>query len=48
MTIRLIATALVAVCFLAAAFAEEKPVELKKGPDLDKIEGNCAACHRLV
>jgi len=31
----------------AAAFAEERPVELKPGPGLDKVEGNCGACHSL-
>jgi len=29
------------------ALAEEKPVELKKAPGLDKVEANCAACHSL-
>jgi mono/diheme cytochrome c family protein len=29
------------------AFADEKPVELKKAPGLDKVEGNCGACHSL-
>ena len=27
--------------------ADEKPVELKKAPGLDKVEANCAACHSL-
>jgi len=30
-----------------AASAEEKPIELKPGPGLDKVEGNCGACHSL-
>jgi sulfite dehydrogenase (cytochrome) subunit B len=30
-----------------AAIAEEKPVQLKKAPGLDKVEGNCASCHSL-
>jgi sulfite dehydrogenase (cytochrome) subunit B len=30
-----------------AAWAEEKPVELKPSPGLDKVEGNCRACHSL-
>jgi mono/diheme cytochrome c family protein len=29
------------------ALADEKPVELKKAPGLDKVEANCAACHSL-
>jgi mono/diheme cytochrome c family protein len=27
--------------------AEEKPVQLKSAPGLDKVEANCAACHSL-
>jgi sulfite dehydrogenase (cytochrome) subunit B len=27
--------------------AEEKPIELKKAPGLDKVETNCASCHSL-
>jgi len=30
-----------------AAAAEEKPVQLKPGPGLDKVEGNCGGCHSL-
>ena len=29
------------------ADAEEKPVMLKPGPGLDKLEANCSACHSL-
>ncbi len=29
------------------ALADEKPVNLKKAPGLDKVEANCAACHSL-
>ena len=41
-----------AICVFAAliaapAFAEEKPVQLKQAAGLDKVEGNCAACHSL-
>jgi len=39
------ALALVALALPAAA--EEKPVALKQAPGLDKVEGNCAACHSL-
>jgi mono/diheme cytochrome c family protein len=46
-----IITALLSVAFAAgvgsAAIAEEKPVELKQAPGLDKVEANCAACHSL-
>jgi sulfite dehydrogenase (cytochrome) subunit B len=27
--------------------AEEKAIELKKAPGVDKVESNCAACHSL-
>jgi hypothetical protein len=33
--------------FMGAAAADEKPIDLKKSPGLDKVEGNCAACHSL-
>jgi hypothetical protein len=37
-----------AVAMLAApALAEEKVIDLKKAPGLDKVEGNCGACHSL-
>ncbi len=39
--------ALLAAVLALPALAEEKPVELKKGPGLDKVEQNCAACHSL-
>ena len=29
------------------AAAAEQPVELKKAPGLDKVEGNCSGCHSL-
>ena len=44
---RAIAIAALIATFAAPAVAEEKPVELKKAPGLDKVEGNCAACHSL-
>ena len=28
------------------AGADEKPVQLKTAPGLDKVEANCQACHR--
>ncbi len=36
----------VAVTALPAA-ADEPTVQLKPGPGLDKVEGNCGACHSL-
>jgi mono/diheme cytochrome c family protein len=44
---RTIAILLLAAAFAAPAAANEKPVELKKGPGLDKVEANCGACHSL-
>jgi hypothetical protein len=38
---------LLACAFALPAFADEKPVQLKQAPGLDKVEGNCAACHSL-
>ncbi|MGD9657866.1 MAG: cytochrome c [Methylocystis sp.] len=35
------------ILFAVIAHAEEKPVELKAAPGLDKVEANCAACHSL-
>ena len=39
----------VIACVLVAvpALAQEKPVLLKQGAGLDKVEANCAACHSL-
>ncbi len=39
--------ALLATAVAAPAGAEEKPVQLKNAPGLDKVEGNCASCHSL-
>ena len=38
---------LAAAALALPAFADEKPVDLKKAPGLDKVENNCAACHSL-
>ena len=39
--------ALLTLALATPALADEKPVELKKAPGLDKVEANCAACHSL-
>jgi mono/diheme cytochrome c family protein len=39
--------ALVAAVLAVPAAAEEKLIDLKKAPGLDKVEGNCGACHSL-
>jgi mono/diheme cytochrome c family protein len=44
---RTISIALVAALLALPAVADEKPVDLKKAPGLDKVEGNCGACHSL-
>src|SRR5438034_118305 len=36
-----------AVAIAFPATAEEKPVQLKPAPGLDKVEGNCSGCHTL-
>jgi mono/diheme cytochrome c family protein len=40
-----IALAALALAFPAAA--QEKPVALKQGPGLDKVEAGCSGCHSL-
>lgn len=37
-----------AVLLAGAAFAEDQAIKLKPGTGLDKVEGNCAACHTLA
>jgi len=44
---RALIIALAAAAIALPAAAEEKPVELKKAPGLDKVEGNCSGCHSL-
>jgi sulfite dehydrogenase (cytochrome) subunit B len=44
---RSILIALAAAMITLPAFADEKLVDLKKAPGLDKVEGNCGACHSL-
>src|SRR5262249_6497042 len=47
-TMRTLALALFAALLaLPAAAQEEKLIDLKKAPGLDKVEGNCGACHSL-
>ena len=44
---RTLTVALVSAVIALPALADEKPIELKKVPGLDKVEGNCGACHSL-
>jgi mono/diheme cytochrome c family protein len=46
---RTIMLAVASVALLAGtAFADEQAIKLKPGAGLDKVEGNCAACHTLA
>jgi sulfite dehydrogenase (cytochrome) subunit B len=47
LTIAIVAAVLALPALAAGALADEKPIELKKAPGLDKVEGNCGACHSL-
>jgi hypothetical protein len=37
----------IAAMLAAPAVADEAQIELKKAPELELVEGNCAACHSL-
>jgi mono/diheme cytochrome c family protein len=39
--------ALLACVLAPPAFADESRIKLKQAPGVDKVEGNCAACHSL-
>ncbi|HEY4404853.1 MAG TPA: cytochrome c [Xanthobacteraceae bacterium] len=36
-----------AALMATAAAAQERPIQLKQAPGLDKVEGNCSGCHSL-
>jgi mono/diheme cytochrome c family protein len=40
--------ALVVTLMAGTAFADEQTIKLKQAPGLDKVEGNCGACHTLA
>ena len=44
---RTVIVALAVALISLPAMADEKPIDLKKAPGLDKVENNCAACHSL-
>ncbi|MBO0763616.1 MAG: cytochrome c [Hyphomicrobiaceae bacterium] len=44
---RTVLVALAAAMLAVSTAADEKPVQLKRAPGLDKVETNCAACHSL-
>ena len=45
---RTIAFAVIAALVALPALADEPTIQLKPGSGLDKVEGNCGACHSLV
>jgi cytochrome c553 len=44
---RIILAALFVALAAVPAAADEQPISLKQAPGLDKVEGNCGACHSL-
>ena len=44
---RTLLAVLAATLLATSALAEEQEIKLKPGPGLDKVEGNCNACHSL-
>lgn len=44
---RTFALAFIAALIAIPAAADDKPVQLKKAPGVDKVEANCQACHSL-
>lgn len=44
---RTIMIALAAALFTLPAAAQEKPINLKKAPGVEKVERNCGSCHSL-
>jgi sulfite dehydrogenase (cytochrome) subunit B len=44
---RIILIACAVAMLVAPAMADEKVIDLKKAPGLEKVEGNCGACHSL-
>lgn len=45
---RTIAVAAAALFLAGSALAQEQEIKLKPGAGLDKVEGNCGACHTLA
>ena len=43
----IVASAIATAAIAVPAFAQEKPIELKKAPGVDKVEANCSGCHSL-
>ena len=47
MTTALMTTSLITVLLAGSAAADEKAVQLKQAPGLDKVESGCSGCHSL-
>jgi hypothetical protein len=45
---RMIALSIFAALAAFPAAADEPVIQLKPGPELNKVEGNCGACHSLA
>ena len=45
---RTLAFVVAAALIAAPAMADEQVIKLKQGAGLDKVEGNCQACHSLA
>jgi mono/diheme cytochrome c family protein len=45
--VRFVFAAIIAVATSTSATAAERPVHLKPGAGLDKVEANCGVCHSL-
>ena len=48
MTMRTLVFAIIAAAIVFPASAQDRPVQLKKAPGVDKFEANCQACHTLA
>lgn len=46
-SVRFVFAAIIAVATSTSATAAERPVHLKPGVGLDKVEANCGVCHSL-
>ena len=44
---RTIIIGLAAAALALPAAAQEKPINLKQAPGVEKVEGNCGSCHSL-
>ena len=44
---RIVLASALGALMVATAYADEQSISLKKAPGVEKVEGNCAACHSL-